>query len=84
MNPVLNPHRSRQSLLILLAILVIAAAIRLYLFRGFVGLDDAEYARIAYPTHGFYISPPPSWTPIWKGSTVSLFRVGNLVAAKAP
>src|SRR5262245_7320775 len=38
---------SRRSLVALLLIVTAAAAIRAYLFTGYVGLDDAEYARFA-------------------------------------
>jgi hypothetical protein len=36
------------SIVLLLVILVLAGAIRVYAFRGYTGLDDAEYARFAY------------------------------------
>jgi len=37
-----------KSFVILLAITLVAIALRLYCFHGFVGLDDAEYARFAH------------------------------------
>jgi hypothetical protein len=37
-----------HAIVLLAVILVLAAAIRIYAFRGYSGLDDAEYARFAY------------------------------------
>ena len=46
---------SPRFLAALAAILVAAVAIRVRLFAGFVGLDDAEYARFAYQmVHGSF------------------------------
>lgn len=43
----------RHVLAALAVIIAVAAAIRVYLFNGFVGLDDAEYARFAHQmAHG--------------------------------
>src|SRR5438094_958772 len=39
---------SRRTLAALLAIVAAAIVIRTYLFTGYIGLDDAEYARFAY------------------------------------
>jgi hypothetical protein len=40
---------------VLVAILAGSAAVRAYLFAGFIGLDDAEYARFAYQmAHGAF------------------------------
>ncbi len=39
---------SRRLLAALIGIVAVSAAIRAYLFRGYVGLDDAEYAHLAY------------------------------------
>jgi Dolichyl-phosphate-mannose-protein mannosyltransferase len=44
---------SRRTLIALLAIVLLAATTRALLFRGYVGLDDAEYSRFAYNlSHG--------------------------------
>jgi len=37
-----------HAIILLAAIVVLAAAVRIYGFRGYSGLDDAEYARFAY------------------------------------
>lgn len=42
-----NPSSSNKALVALLLILVASAALRVYMFRGWAGLDDAEYARFA-------------------------------------
>jgi hypothetical protein len=53
----------RRSLLLLACIVVLAAAVRVYGFRGYAGFDDAEYARFAYrlaherPYPGDYTGP---------------------------
>src|SRR5436190_23401520 len=39
---------SRRALVALLALILLSAMIRAHLFRGYVGLDDAEYARLAH------------------------------------
>jgi hypothetical protein len=41
-----DPLPPRTAVLILLAILLFAAAVRIIAFRGFLGLDDGEYARL--------------------------------------
>ena len=66
---------------VLAALLVVAAVIRLYLFRGYVGLDDAEYARFAQrlarsAPGGTYLGP--AVFPLRVGITVptaALFRL---------
>lgn len=53
-----------QYLIPLLVISLLAILIRIYCFRGFIGLDDAEYAKIAYKIAegsfavGDYSGPP--------------------------
>ena len=39
--------KPKRYLLILIGIIVIGIALRLHTFAGYVGLDDAEYARLA-------------------------------------
>jgi len=41
------PQTKIKSAVILFIIVLLAIALRLYCFRGFVGLDDAEYSRFA-------------------------------------
>jgi 4-amino-4-deoxy-L-arabinose transferase-like glycosyltransferase len=65
---------SQRSVVGLVAIVAVAAAIRGLLFRGFVGLDDAEYARFAYEiAHGFF--DPTHYT----GPAVFPLRLGVIV-----
>lgn len=53
MNPLPEFLTTRRPLTILLVIMALSAAVRIYLFRGYVGLDDGEYARLAYQlAHG--------------------------------
>jgi 4-amino-4-deoxy-L-arabinose transferase-like glycosyltransferase len=51
LDPTIKPRAStlipRAGLALLLLILVFAAAVRVYTFHGFGGIDDAEYARFA-------------------------------------
>jgi 4-amino-4-deoxy-L-arabinose transferase-like glycosyltransferase len=62
--PALSKATPRWPLLALSAILVVAVVLRVLLFRGYVGLDDGEYALMAHqmsegafqPTE--YVGPP--------------------------
>jgi hypothetical protein len=45
---VATPVWSWNAIALLLVIVALGAAMRVYVFRGYVGLDDAEYSRIAY------------------------------------
>jgi Dolichyl-phosphate-mannose-protein mannosyltransferase len=74
--------RSRQLLVALVALVLLCAAIRAHLFRGYVGLDDAEYAQLAHQLAGGsfraadYAGPPVF--PLRVGliaPTAALFRV---------
>jgi 4-amino-4-deoxy-L-arabinose transferase-like glycosyltransferase len=64
--------------LALASILVVAIALRVYLFEGYAGLDDGEYARFAYhlATQGHY---PTGYT----GPAVFPLRVGTILPASA-
>jgi 4-amino-4-deoxy-L-arabinose transferase-like glycosyltransferase len=56
---------------ILLGIILVAISLRCYCFRGFVGLDDAEYSKIAYQiVQGQYK------TGVYQGPAVFPLRVG--------
>ena len=59
--------------LILLAIVLIAIALRLYCFGGYVGLDDAEYARFAHQ-----IAQGDFTLGTYNGPAVFPLRVGNI------
>lgn len=43
-----NSLKNIKPFAILLLIILVAIALRLYCFRGYIGLDDAEYARFAH------------------------------------
>ncbi|OFV93311.1 MAG: hypothetical protein A3H95_05865 [Acidobacteria bacterium RIFCSPLOWO2_02_FULL_64_15] len=60
----------------LLVILVFAAALRIYMFRGWVGLDDAEYARFA----ALFAEGRP-FPSDYSGPAVFPLRVGVFVPA---
>jgi hypothetical protein len=40
-------------------------------------------SRVRYRSHAFYASPPKSWTPIWTGTTASLFRIDQRIPDSA-
>ena len=73
---------SRRTLIALFAIILFAAAIRALLFRGYVGLDDAEYSRFAYNLSHGSLQPDgytgPGVFPLrigLIGPTAAIFRV---------
>lgn len=45
----------RGSLLLLVGIVAVAAAIRVHLFQGYIGTDDDEYAHFAYQMGWFQL-----------------------------
>lgn len=80
-----NWRGSPAFLIALLTIIAASAAVRVYLFRGYVGLDDAEYARLAYQmahgTFSFDSYAGPAVFPLRIGLTAPtalLFRLFGL------
>lgn len=65
---------NRYWLVGLCALVVLAAAIRVYLFRGYVGLDDAEYARFAER-----FARGPLRSASYTGPAVFPLRVGIII-----
>ena len=67
---------TRRDMILLLAVLLCAAVIRLYHFHGFNGFDDAEYARFAHQiVRGDF--EPQGYT----GPSVFPLRVGVIIPA---
>lgn len=58
---------------ILLLIILVAISLRLYCFRGYVGLDDAEYARFAHQ-----MAQGSFTIGAYDGPAVFPLRVGNI------
>ena len=68
-----SPWVTRRALMGLVLILGLAAALRMVVFRGYVGLDDAEYARFAHHlAHGTHVNG-------YRGPAVFPLRVGVTV-----
>lgn len=75
-----SPHwwGSRRTLIALLAIVLLSAGLRALVFRGYVGLDDAEYSRFAYNlAHG------PLHTGDYAGPAVFPLRIGLIAPTAA-
>jgi 4-amino-4-deoxy-L-arabinose transferase-like glycosyltransferase len=69
---------SRHRIVLLLAILAVAAALRVRMFSGYVGLDDGEYARVAYQIARGEFSPVG-----YSGPAVFPLRIGLTAPAAA-
>jgi hypothetical protein len=62
-----------HALLLLAVIVMLAAAVRIYGFRGYSGLDDAEYARFAY-----FLANGMAFPTDYTGPAVFPLRVGMI------
>ena len=63
--------KDRKQIVLFLGIIIVAIGMRIYCIRGFAGLDDAEYAKIAYQiVKGDYT------TGTYQGPAVFPLRVG--------
>jgi 4-amino-4-deoxy-L-arabinose transferase-like glycosyltransferase len=64
--------------LALVAILLVGATLRAYLFEGYAGLDDGEYARFAY-----HLARSGHYPADYTGPAVFPLRVGTILPAAA-